>query len=33
VELTPERASALLFDALAKVWTWRSREANGLRSA
>jgi hypothetical protein len=33
VELTPERATALLFDALSKVWTWRSREANGLRSA
>jgi hypothetical protein len=30
-ELTPERAGALLRDALAMVWTWRSREANGLK--
>ena len=33
VDLTLERAGELLLDALAKVWTWRSREANGLRSA
>jgi hypothetical protein len=33
VELSPERATALLYGALSSVWTWRSREANGLRSA
>ena len=32
-ELTPERAGELLLRALGAVWTWRSREANGLRSA
>jgi hypothetical protein len=30
-ELTPERAGELLLRALSVVWTWRSREANGLR--
>jgi hypothetical protein len=30
-ELTPERAAELLLRALSVVWTWRSREANGLR--
>jgi len=30
-ELTPERAAELLLRALGAVWTWRSREANGLR--
>ena len=30
VEVTPERATALLFAALRAVWTWRSREANGV---
>lgn len=30
-ELTPERAGELLLRALSAVWTWRSREANGLR--
>jgi hypothetical protein len=33
VDLSLERASALLFDSLSKVWTGRSREANGLRIA
>jgi hypothetical protein len=32
-ELTPERAMGLLNTALQAVWTWRSREANGLKSA
>jgi hypothetical protein len=31
LELTPERAGQLLRDALAKVWAWRSQEANGLK--
>ncbi len=33
VDMTPERAKGLLNSALRAVWTWRSREANGLRNA
>lgn len=29
-DLTPERASALLFDALRLIWTWRAQAANAI---